>query len=54
MALRATCSEIKKRDYIHQFEGGCRASSERAGVDEGRDEEEIPGPEGEESGPGPP
>ena len=32
--------------------GDCRVSSGRAGVDEGRDEEEIPGSEGEEGGPG--
>lgn len=33
---------------------GCRMSSEIAMVDEGRDEQEVPGSEGEEAGPGPP
>ena len=34
--------------------GGCRVSSGRARVGEGRDEEEAPVSEGEECGPGPP
>ena len=33
---------------------GCRVPSGRARVDEDRDEEEVPGSEGEEGGPGPP
>ena len=41
-------------EYLEDTRVGCMVSSERAGVDEGRDEEEVPGSEGEEGGPGPP
>ena len=41
-------------EYLEDTRVGCRVSSERARVDEGRDEKEVPGPEGEEGGPGTP
>ena len=41
-------------EYLDETRVGCRASSGRARADESRGEEEVPGPEGEEGGPGSP
>ena len=41
-------------EYLGDTKGGCRVSPGRARVDEGRDEEKVPGSEGGESGLGPP
>ena len=40
-------------EYLEDTQVGCRVPSERAGRDEGSDEEEVPGSDGEEGGPGP-
>ena len=41
-------------EYLGDMRVGCRVSPGRAGVGGGGDEEEVPGSEGEEAGPGPP
>ena len=41
-------------EYLDDTRVGYRVSSGRARVDESRDEEEVPGTEGEEGGPGSP
>ena len=41
-------------EFLEDTRVGCRVSSGRARLDEGRDVEEVPGSEGEEGGPGPP
>lgn len=41
-------------EHLGDMGVGCRVSPGRARVDEDRDEEEVPGSEGEEAGPGPP
>ena len=41
-------------EFLENTPVGCRVSSGRARVDEDRNEEEVPGQESEEDGPGPP
>ena len=41
-------------EFLEDTRVGCRVSSGRARGDEGRDEEEVPGSDNEEGGPGPP
>ena len=41
-------------DFLESTRVGCRESSGRARVDEGREGEEVPWEESEENGPGPP